>query len=79
MSRYSRYTSSFIQKKKEQTINGGSIIERDWTTIGERHVIEPGKQRVYSDSGFLFTESTRPGIKKEIELKNGAMHILLMI
>lgn len=64
MGRYSRYTSSFIQKKKEQTINGGSIIERDWTTIGERHVIEPGKQRVYSDSGFLFTESTLPGIKK---------------
>lgn len=65
MARFTKNTSTFIQKKRHQLINGGSIIERDWTTLGERNVIEPGKQRVYGDSGFLFTESTRPGIKKK--------------
>lgn len=63
MARFTRNTSTFIQKKRHQLIEGGTIIERDWTTLGERHVIEPGKRRVYSDSGFLFTESTRPGTK----------------
>lgn len=64
MARYSKNTSTYIQRKRHQLIDGGSIIERDWNTIGERNVIEPGKRRVYSDSGFLFTESNIPSIKK---------------
>lgn len=63
MGRYSRNISTYLQKKRHQLIDGGAIIERDWTTLGERHVIESGKRRVYSDSGFLFTENTRPGLK----------------
>jgi hypothetical protein len=70
MARYTRNVSTFIEKKKHQNIEGGSIIERDWTTIGERHVIEPGKRRVHSDSGFLFTESNIPGVKKRNRTDN---------
>ena len=70
MGRYTRNVSTFIEKKKHQNIEGGSIIERDWTTIGERHVIEPGKRRVHSDSGFLFTESNIPGVKKRNRTDN---------
>lgn len=63
-SRYTKSVSTFTIRKRHQLINNGSIFERDWTTLGERHAIEPGKRRVYSDSGFLFTESTIPGTKK---------------
>ena len=64
MARFSKNNSNFIIRKKHQSIEGGTILERDWSTIGERHVIESGKRKVYGDSGFLFTDSTRPGLKK---------------
>lgn len=64
MARYSKNNSNFIIRKKHQSIEGGTILERDWSTLGERHVIESGKRKVYGDSGFLFTDSTRPGLKK---------------
>lgn len=63
MARYSKNKSGYIQQKKFQLINDGTIIERDWNTIGERQVIEPGKRKFYYDSGFLFTESNKPGVK----------------
>lgn len=59
MSRYSKFNSSYILRKQHQTIDGGVIIERDWTTIGERHNIAPGKKRVSYDGNFLFTENTQ--------------------
>ena len=52
MARYSKNKSGYIQQKKFQLINDGTIIERDWNTIGERQVIEPGKRKFYYDSGF---------------------------
>ena len=58
MSRYSKFNSSYILRKQHQTVDGGVIIERDWTTIGERHNIGPGKKRVSYDGNFLFTENT---------------------
>ena len=58
MSRYSKFNSSYILRKQHQTVDGGVIIERDWTTIGERYNIAPGKKRVSYDGNFLFTENT---------------------
>ena len=63
MARYTKTYSNYILKKRHKEINGGIIIERDWGTLGERHVIEPGKRRVYADSNFLFTDNTTPGTK----------------
>lgn len=64
MARYSKITSTYTLKKLHQNIDNGTIFERNWTTIGERHVIERGKRKVYGDSGFLFTDSIRPGLRK---------------
>lgn len=58
MSRYSKFNSSYILRKQHQSVDGGIIIERDWTTIGERHNIAQGKRKVSYDGNFLFTENT---------------------
>ena len=64
MSRYSKTYSNYVLRKRHQTLEDGStIFERDWGTLGERHVIEPGKRRIYSDSNFLFTDNTQLGIR----------------
>ena len=64
MGRYSKSYSNYILRKRHQTLQDGStIFERDWGTLGERHVIEPGKRRVYSDSNFLFTDNAQTGNK----------------
>lgn len=64
MARYSKSYSNYVLKKRHKTLDDGStIFERDWGTLGERHVIEQGKRRVYSDSGFLFTDNTISGHK----------------
>lgn len=64
MSRYTKHHSNYIIRKRHQNIDGGTIFERDWSTIGERHVIETGKKRIYGDSGFLFTDNIKSGQKK---------------
>lgn len=64
MARYSKTYSNYVLRKRHQTLEDGStMFERDWGTLGERHVIERGKKRVYSDSGFLFTDNTISGNK----------------
>lgn len=61
MKRYSKSYSNYVLRKRHQAVEGGTIFERDWGTLGERHVIEPGKKKVYSDSNFLFTDNTKSG------------------
>ena len=64
MARYSKTHSNYVLKKRHQTLQDGStIFERDWGTLGERHVIERGKRRIYSDSNFLFTDNSKAGNK----------------
>ena len=64
--RYSKNHSNYILRKHHQLTEGGSIVERDWGTLGERHAISPNKQTVYTDGSgvFLFTDNTRSGVKK---------------
>lgn len=69
MARYTLHSSNFIKRKTHQQVDDGLIYERDWSTLGERHVIESGKKKVYSDYGFLFTDSTRSSNRKRI--RNG--------
>ena len=65
MARYSKKYSNYLLRKVHTTVNGGTIFERDWGTLGERHVIEPGKKKIYSDGNFLFTDNGLPGLKKK--------------
>jgi hypothetical protein len=69
MSRYSKIASKYILSKFHQDTSQGAIYERDWTTIGNVHRLEPGKRPYYGSSGFLFTDSTVPVYKKK--RKNG--------
>ena len=62
--RYSKNFSTYRHKKYHQMTQDGIIYEQDWNTLGERHMIETGKERVYSDSGFLFTDNTIRTIKQ---------------
>lgn len=64
MGKYSKTYSNYLHRKVHQNTNDGTIFERDWGTLGERHVIESGKRKIYADSNFLFTDNNRPGTKK---------------
>lgn len=64
MARYSKQYSNYILRRRHQNVDGGVIIERDWGTLGERHVIENGKRPIYSDTNFLFTDNSRKSIRK---------------
>lgn len=57
MARYSKNFSMFIMKNKHTNTSKGTIWERDWTTLGERHRLEPGKRVFYGDNNFLFTDN----------------------
>lgn len=63
MGRYSKSYSNYVLRKRHKDLENGTIFERDWGTLGERHVIESGKKRIYADSNFLFTDNTRSGNK----------------
>ncbi len=69
MGRYTKIASKYILAKYHQDTSQGTLFERDWTTIGNVHRLEPGKRAVYGSSNFIFTESTIPVYKKK--WKNG--------
>lgn len=68
-SRYTKLNSKYILAKHHQTISQGTLFERDWTTIGNVHRLEPGKRPFYGSGNFIFTENTLPVYKKK--RKNG--------
>ena len=57
MSRYQKFYSTYIMSRKHQLTSNGTIWERDWTTLGERHKFERGKRPFYGDSNFVFTDN----------------------
>lgn len=64
MARYSRLYSNYVLRKKHMTTTKGVIYERDWVTLGERHMFEPGKRPIYYDGNFVFTDNSRINTKK---------------
>lgn len=65
MGRYTKIASKYILAKFHQNTSQGALFERDWTTIGNIHRLEPGKRAVYGSSNFLFTENSLPVYKKK--------------
>ena len=57
MSKYSKFYSNYILSKKIQNAKGGSILLRDWTTLGETERLESGKSPIYNEGNFLFSSN----------------------
>ena len=64
--------SAFVKQKEHQKVSDGSILIRDWVTIGETHKLEKGKKpSIYGDGNFIFTTNTiQNGQKKQKLSKN---------
>lgn len=57
MKKYTKSTTTYTLRKRSQGINGGTIYERDWTTLGEHLRFGKGKTPLYYDGNFIFTTS----------------------
>lgn len=57
MSRYTKYHSNYILRKKHQNTSKGTIYERDWVTTGSQYNFGSGKTPYYADGNFVFTTS----------------------
>lgn len=57
MSRYTKYHSNYILRKKHQNTSKGTIYERDWVTTGSQYNFGSGKTLYYTDGNFVFTTS----------------------
>lgn len=55
MSNYIKSHSNYVLKSKHQTINDGTIWERDITTIGGLNQFAPGQTPIYQSSNFIIT------------------------
>ena len=64
MARYTKIHSNYVLSKKHRHTTKGTIFERDWVTIGERHMLDPGKRPIYYDGNFLFTDNSRVNSRK---------------
>lgn len=57
MTKYTKYHSNYIFRKKHQNINGGTIYERDWVTTGGKNNFGKGKTIYYNNGNFVFTRN----------------------
>lgn len=58
MGKYIKSNSVFTLRKRIQNLEGGAyILERDWTTLGERRKFGKGKVPIYNDGNFIFTRA----------------------
>lgn len=64
MSRYTKYNSSYILRKKHQETDKGTIWYRDWVNGGWDRFV-PGKTPFYKDGNFVFTTSNIPDYQKK--------------
>lgn len=67
MSNYTKSHSNFVLKNKHKTINGGTIFERDWTTIGGIDSFAPNQVPIYRSGNFLITVNNDNAPKKDIK------------
>ena len=75
MGRYRKITSTYINKSFHQQTTNGSIWERNWVTIGERHALEPGKKSYYGEYNFLFTDNTNLLYRKKHNYGKWVAHL----
>ena len=76
MARYQKITSTYIARTHHQNFTNGTIWERNWVTIGERHRLEPGKRSVYGNYNFLFTDNTNRTYRKRQNCGKWVAHLM---
>lgn len=76
MARYQKITSTYIARSHHQNFINGTIWERNWVTIGERHRLEPGKRSVYGNYNFLFTDNTNRTYRKRQNCGRWVAHLM---
>lgn len=64
-SRYTKYNSAYIIRKKQQRTSGGTIYYRDWVTTGGWDRFVPGKTPYYKNGNFVFTTSATQDYQKK--------------
>lgn len=70
MSRYIKFYSNYVLKKRHQLVNDGTIFERDWVTVGGVNRMTPGQTPVYSNGNFIITVGSVSNSKKRHKFGN---------
>lgn len=63
---YIKSHSNYVLKKRHQNVNGGTIYERDITTIGGRNNFSKGQVPVYQSGNFVITVNNEDNVQKSI-------------
>ncbi len=68
-SKFIKTKSNYVLKGKHQTINGGTVFERDFTTLSGYDGMSPDEEQVYGSSNFKFV--VRNGLNQQKKHGNG--------
>ena len=63
---YIKSHSNYVLKKRHQNVNGGTIYERDITTIGGRNNFSKGQVPIYQSGNFVITVNNEDNVQKSI-------------
>lgn len=63
---YIKSHSNYVLKKRHQNVNGGTIYERDITTIGGRNNFSKGQVPVYQSGNFVITVNNEDNVQKSV-------------
>lgn len=66
-SKYIKSYSNYVLRKKYQDVSGGTIFERDWTTIGGTNKFVAGQVPVYASNNFKITVSNTVNVKRKFK------------
>ena len=67
---YIKSRSNYVKQTKHQLINGGSIWERDITTIGGLNSFNENQTPIYQSGNFILTVNTENNISKYFQKQN---------
>lgn len=63
---YIKSHSNYVLKKRHQNVNGGTIYERDITTIGGRNSFSKGQVPLYQSGNFVITVNNEDNVQKSV-------------
>lgn len=63
---YIKSHSNYVLKKRHQNVNGGTIYERDITTIGGRNNFSKGQVPLYQSGNFVITINNEDNVQKSV-------------
>ena len=63
---YIKSHSNYVLKKRHQSVNDGTVYERDMTTIGGRDNFSPDQVPLYRSGNFVITVNNDDNVSKSI-------------